>query len=135
MMRDDWVYRRGDIYIADLGKPFGSEQGGVRPVLVISNNVGNYYSPTILVSPLTSRDKKSGFPAHYILRKESVPCLQKTSTVLCEQSKPLDKRRVIRYVGRVDKGHLNGIDRAMNRELHYGERSHRDICQVCRSHQ
>ena len=54
-MRENWSYRRGDIYLADLNPFFGSEQGGVRPVLVLQNNVGNYFCPTLIVAPLTSR--------------------------------------------------------------------------------
>ena len=57
-MKENWVYRRGDLYLANLGVPVGSKQGGVRPVVVLQNDVGNYYSPTITIAPLTSKIEK-----------------------------------------------------------------------------
>ena len=57
-MKENWVYRRGDIYLANLGVPIGSKQGGVRPVVVLQNDVGNFYSPTITVAPLTTKIQK-----------------------------------------------------------------------------
>ena len=57
-MKDNWVYRRGDLYLANLGVPVGSKQGGVRPVVVLQNDVGNYYAPTITIAPLTSKIEK-----------------------------------------------------------------------------
>ena len=69
-MKENWVYRRGDIYLANLGVPIGSKQGGVRPVVVLQNDVGNFYSPTITVAPLTTKiQKKRSQPTHYFLRK------------------------------------------------------------------
>lgn len=69
-MKENWVYRRGDIYLANLGVPIGSKQGGVRPVVVLQNDVGNFYSPTITVAPLTTKiQKKRNQPTHYFLRK------------------------------------------------------------------
>ena len=60
-MKENWVYRRGDLYLANLGVPVGSKQGGVRPVVVLQNDVGNYYAPTITIAPLTSKiEKKYG---------------------------------------------------------------------------
>lgn len=71
-MKENWVYRRGDIYLANLGVPIGSKQGGVRPVVVLQNDVGNFYSPTITVAPLTTKiQKKRSQPTHYFLRKAS----------------------------------------------------------------
>ena len=68
-MKENWVYRRGDIYLANLGVPIGSKQGGVRPVVVLQNDVGNFYSPTITVAPLTTKiQKKRSQPTHYFLR-------------------------------------------------------------------
>lgn len=65
-MKENWVYRRGDIYLANLGVPIGSKQGGVRPVVVLQNDVGNFYSPTITVAPLTTKiQKKRSQPTHY----------------------------------------------------------------------
>ena len=69
-MKENWVYRRGDIYLANLGVPIGSKQGGVRPVVVLQNDVGNFYSPTITVAPLTTKiQKKRNQPTHYFLQK------------------------------------------------------------------
>ena len=67
-MKENWVYRRGDIYLANLGVPIGSKQGGVRPVVVLQNDDGNFYSPTITVAPLTTKiQKKRSQPTHYFL--------------------------------------------------------------------
>ena len=71
-MKEDWIYKRGDLYYANLNPYFGSEQGGTRPVLVLQNNVGNFFCPTLIVAPLTSKwIKKKELPTHYAL--ESVP--------------------------------------------------------------
>lgn len=89
-MKENWVYRRGDIYLANLGVPIGSKQGGVRPVVVLQNDVGNFYSPTITVAPLTTKiQKKRSQPTHYFLRKAKG--LARSSMVLAEQ---LDGKRV-----------------------------------------
>ena len=65
-MKENWVYRRGDIYLANLGVPIGSKQGGVRPVVVLQNDVGNFYSPTITVAPLTTKIQKKRSPEIYL---------------------------------------------------------------------
>ena len=81
MMKEDWVYRRGDIYLANLGKPEGSQQGGVRPVVILQNDIGNYYSPTLTLAPLTSKtEKKKRQPTHYYIRKAKVAKIHKTET-------------------------------------------------------
>lgn len=68
MLREDWIFRRGDIYLANLNPFFGSEQGGIRPVLTLQNNTGNFYCPTLIVAPMTSRiTKKRNFPTHLYL--------------------------------------------------------------------
>lgn len=67
-MKENWVYRRGDIYLANLGVPIGSKQGGVRPVVVLQNDVGNFYSPTITVAPLTTKIQKK--PADTLFSSE-----------------------------------------------------------------
>ena len=93
-MKEDWIYKRGDLYYANLNPYFGSEQGGTRPVLVLQNNVGNFFCPTLIVAPLTSKwIKKKELPTHYAL--ESVPELGLKSVVLLEQIKTIDKRRVL----------------------------------------
>lgn len=98
-MKEDWIYKRGDLYYANLNPYFGSEQGGTRPVLVLQNNVGNFFCPTLIVAPLTSKwIKKKELPTHYAL--ESVPELGLKSVVLLEQIKTIDKRRVLSYIFR-----------------------------------
>ena len=111
-MKEKWVYRRGDLYLANLGAPVGSKQGGVRPVVVLQNDVGNYYAPTITIAPLTSKiEKKRKQPTHFFLRKAKG--LAKPSMVLAEQLDTCDKICVIRYLGRVSKGQMRGIDEAV----------------------
>lgn len=100
-MRDDWSYRRGDIYLADLNPYYGFEQGGVRPVLVLQNNVGNFYCPTLIVVPLTSQIKKPNQPTHFLLN--DVRGLNRPAMVIAEQIKTIDKRRIRKYLGKVDR--------------------------------
>lgn len=117
-MKQDWVYRRGDIYLANLGKPVGSQQGGVRPAVVLQNDIGNYYAPTITLAPLTSKvDKKKRQSTHYFLRKAKG--LQRPSMVLAEQMGTYDKNCILRYLGRVSKGQMRGIDDAVKAQLGY----------------
>ena len=92
--------------MADLGKGFGSEQGGFRPVVIIQNNVGNHYSPTVIVAALTSRVKdKARLPTHFLLRGLT----QGPSLVLCEQLRTLDKRRLGAFLGRVSPREMEGV--------------------------
>ena len=115
-MKDTWLYRRGDIYLVDLGKHFGSEQGGCRPVLLIQNNIGNFYSPTIIVAPITSRHlKKAKQPTHFAL--VGVDNLVSPSVVLTEQILTIDKSRVIKYVGKVSDEQMCSIDKAIKVSL------------------
>ena len=117
-MKENWVYRRGDLYLANLGVPVGSKQGGVRPIVVLQNDVGNYYAPTITIAPLTSKiEKKRKQPTHFFLRKAKGPA--KPSMVLAEQLDTCDKVCVIRYLGRVSKGQIRGIDEAVRIQLGY----------------
>ena len=92
--------RRGDIYYADLSPVVGSEQGGIRPVLVIQNNTGNAYSPTVIVAAVTSKPKTK-LPTHVILRDRKG--LEKNSVVLLEQVRTIDKSRLREYVGILDR--------------------------------
>ena len=85
--------KRGDIYYADLSPVVGSEQGGVRPVLIVQNDVGNRYSPTVIAAAITSQKEKSKLPTHIEL--DSKNCgLSKDSVVLLEQIRTIDKRRL-----------------------------------------
>lgn len=95
-------YKRGSIYFADLRPVVGSEQGGIRPVLVVQNNVGNVYSPTIIIIPLTTKYKKK-LPTHYELKKEKFNFLLEDSLVLTEQIKCIDKSRFKTYIGTLPK--------------------------------
>jgi len=103
--------RRGDIYYADLNPVVGSEQGGIRPVLILQNDIGNRYSTTTIVSPLTARLDKPCLPTHVMI-PVSVG-LAEPSVVLLEQIKTIDKSRSLEYVGHVpDDGHVPNKNRA-----------------------
>ena len=107
---------RSNLRYANLNPYFGSEQGGTRPVLVLQNNVGNFFCPTLIVAPLTSKwIKKKELPTHYAL--ESVPELGLKSVVLLEQIKTIDKRRVLSYIGRVSREEMRAIDDALQVSL------------------
>ena len=118
MMKEGWVYRRGDIYLANLGIPEGSQQGGIRPVVILQNDVGNYYSPTITLAPLTTKnEKKRKQPTHYYIKKAKG--LDRPSTLLAEQLGTFDKKCIIRYLGKVSRGQMRGIDEAVKVQLGY----------------
>lgn len=117
-MKKDWIYRRGDLYLANLGTPVGSKQGGTRPVVILQNNTGNYFSPTVTIAPLTSKvEKKRRQPTHFFIRKAKG--LSKPSMVLAEQLDTCDKSRIIKYLGRVSWGQMRGIDEAVRVQLGY----------------
>ncbi len=103
---------RGEIYYADLSPVVGSEQGGIRPVLVIQNDVGNKYSPTIIIAAITSQLTKAKLPTHIELSREKYN-LNKDSVVLLEQIRTLDKRRLKDKIGAVDKLTMQAIDIAL----------------------
>ena len=104
--------RRGDIFYADLGPVIGSEQGGVRPVLVVQNDVGNRYSPTVIVGAITSRLTKAKLPTHIEVASGSFG-LTKDSVILLEQLRTLDKRRLKARLGALDTRTMDLVDRAM----------------------
>ena len=103
---------RGEIYYADLSPVVGSEQGGIRPVLVIQNNVGNKYSPTIIIAAITSQLTKAKLPTHIELNKDKYN-LMKDSVVLLEQIRTLDKRRLRDRIAKVDDYTMQSIDVAL----------------------
>ncbi len=105
---------RGDLYYADLnGKSVGSEQTGIRPVVILQNNIGNYYSPTVIVAPITSKVlAKSKFPTHVILNS-SLDRLPKKSIILAEQVKVIDKIRLRYYIGALDNVEIKALDKAL----------------------
>ena len=102
---------KGDLYYADLGETVVSEQSGCRPVLIIQNNVGNRYSPTVIVSPLTKQYKKMMQPTHVALGCRFG--LTEDSVALLEQIRTIDRLRLRRYIGTVDSETMDQIDRAI----------------------
>lgn len=104
--------KRGDIYFADLSPVVGSEQGGTRPVLVIQNDVGNKFSPTVIVSAITSQLSKAKLPTHIELSSEKYK-LPKNSVVLLEQIRTLDKRRLKEKITCIDESKMKEINRAI----------------------
>ena len=114
-MRKNWVYRRGDIYIANLNPFKGSEQGGTRPVLVLQNNDGNFYCPTLIVAPLSSKLKKTNLPTHFLLKKGRG--LITDSIVELEQIKTIDKCRIQRYIGKITSEQMSGVEDAIRESL------------------
>ena len=109
--------RRGDIFYADLSPVVGSEQGGVRPVLVIQNDMGNRHSPTVIAAAITSQMNKAKLPTHIELVGQNCG-LTKDSVVLLEQIRTLDKRRLREKAGRVEGDVLQRIDAAL--EVSFG---------------
>ena len=105
-------FLRGDIYYANLEPHLGSEQGGIRPVLILSNNLGNTHGPTVIAAPITSRrHKKSGLPTH-----AQIPVLGDLTTdsvVLLEQIRVLDKQRLQARLGRLPYSYIQKIDKAL----------------------
>ena len=103
---------RGDIFIADLDPVVGSEQGGVRPVLIVQNNRGNRFSPTVICAAMTSKLMKNDLPTHvWVAARESG--LKSDSLVLCEQIRTLDKKRLRERMGRVDGAVMEKVDAAI----------------------
>ena len=111
----DWIYRRGDIYLANLNPYKGSEQGGTRPVLVLQNNGGNIYCPTLIIAPMTTQLKKTSLPTHISFNK--VKGLPLPSMVSLEQIKTIDKRRIISYLGKLTRGQMAAVDVACMKSL------------------
>ena len=103
--------RRGDIYYADLSPVVGSEQGGLRPVLIVQNDVGNRYSPTIIAAAVTSKINKAKLPTHIEL--PSAYGLAKDSVILLEQIRTLDKRRLKERIGELPPATMIRVNRAI----------------------
>lgn len=101
--------KRGEIYYADLKPVVGSEQGGIRPVLIVQNDRGNKYSPTTIIVSLTSSNTKSSIPTHVTIHKNELTGLKTESTALCEQITTIDKARIGKRIGNVDKETLNNV--------------------------
>ena len=115
-LRPDWIYKRGDVYWADLNPFFGSEQGGTRPVLVLQNDAGNFFSPTLIVAPMSSQvDKRTDLPTHIVLAQ--VRGLDGPSLIMLEQLKTIDKRRVRSYAGKLTKEQMAEVEAALTGTL------------------
>ena len=104
--------RRGDVYYADLRPVVGSEQGGIRPVLVIQNDVGNRHSPTVIAAAITSQTGKANLPTHISLAARSCG-LTRDSVILLEQVRTLDKSRLRERMGRLDEPAMHQVDNAI----------------------
>lgn len=111
-MKENWNYHRGDIYLVDLGTNIGSEQGGCRPVLLVQNDIGNHFGPTLIVAPVSSRYwKKSKQPTHTLI--EGIQNLSSPSVVLAEQLLTIDKVRVMKYLGKVPEDQMQNVNKAV----------------------
>ena len=106
------IVKRGDIFYADLSPVIGSEQGGVRPVLVIQNDIGNRYSPTIICAAITSQINKAKLPTHIEIDCSKYPLI-KDSVVLLEQVRTIDKKRLRDKIGHLDNGIMEKVDKAL----------------------
>lgn len=105
--------KRGEIYYADLSPVVGSEQGGIRPVLIVQNDVGNKYSPTVIAAAITSQREKSKLPTHIEVSAENCG-LQRNSIVLLEQIRTIDKKRLKEKMGMLDRMSMDMIDSALS---------------------
>ena len=106
------VVKRGDIFYADLSPVIGSEQGGTRPVLVVQNDVGNKFSPTVIVAAITSQINKAKMPTHIEISANDFG-LAKDSVILLEQIRTIDKRRLKEKIGKLDDELLSRVDEAL----------------------
>ena len=103
---------RGDIYYADLSPVVGSEQGGIRPVLIVQNDVGNRFSPTVIAAAITSQQSKANLPTHIPLMADTSG-LSKDSVVLLEQVRTIDKKRLKEKMGSLDNTDMGKVDHAL----------------------
>ena len=107
---------RGEIVVANLEPVRGSEQGGVRPVLIIQNDILNKYAPTTIIAPITSKIYTKEYPTNVIIKKEGFK-MKLDSTILLNQIKTIDKRRIIRKIGSLNNFTMNVVDRAIKISL------------------
>lgn len=104
-------FKRGQIYMCDMSPVVGCEQGGMRPVIIVSNDIGNKHSPVVIAAPITSKIHKKKLPTQILIGTESG--LEKLSMVECEQIRTLDKRRMTVYIGNAPKRLMSAIDHAV----------------------
>lgn len=107
------LIKRGEIYYADLSPVVGSEQGGVRPVLIVQNDVGNKFSPTVIAAAITSQRDKNNLPTHIEVNAQSCG-LEKDSIVLLEQVRTIDKRRLKEKMGSLDTSDMGKVNQALS---------------------
>lgn len=112
------MVRRGDIYYADLSPVIGSEQGGVRPVLIIQNDVGNRHSPTVICAAITSKMNKAKLPTHIEISARQYQIV-KNSVILLEQIRTIDKKRLKEYVCHADNNLMMKVDEALKISLEF----------------
>ena len=110
------IIKRGDIYYADLSPVVGSEQGGIRPVLIIQNNIGNRHSPTIICAAITSKMNKAKLPTHIEIGTNDYN-IMKNSVILLEQIRTIDKKRLRENVCHIDQERMKKIDQAIRISL------------------
>ena len=120
MVKEMLSVKRGDIFYADLSPVVGSEQGGIRPILIVQNDVGNKYSPTVIAAAITSRLNKTRLPNH-IEVDASVYGLAKNSVILLEQIRTLDKRRLKEKMGHLDRTAMYKVNQALSVSFGLGE--------------
>ena len=106
------IVKRGDIYYADLSPVVGSEQGGIRPVLIVQNDTGNKHSPTVIAAAITSQTGKARLPTHIELNAQSVG-LSRDSVILLEQIRTIDKSRLRERMGKLDENTMTKVDNAI----------------------
>ena len=109
--------KRGDIFYADLSPVVGSEQGGLRPVLIVQNDIGNKYSPTVIAAAITSKMSKTKLPTHIDVQGEEAG-LAKDSVILLEQIRTIDKKRLKEKMGHLDEGTMHSVNSAI--EVSFG---------------
>lgn len=107
------IIKRGDIFYADLSPVVGSEQGGVRPVLIVQNDIGNKYSPTVIAAAITSQINKAKLPTHIEISALEYGLL-KDSVILLEQIRTIDKKRLREKVGHLDEELMSKVNEALN---------------------
>ena len=109
MENQKWAFCRGDIYYADLDPVVGSEQGGIRPVVILQNDTGNWHSSTIIVATVTTRTKKkANQPTHSLVKNN--PAFREASTIQLEQLRTIDKCRIKEYMGKVSCSEMRAIE-------------------------
>lgn len=106
------IIKRGDMFYADLSPVIGSEQGGIRPVLIIQNDVGNKYSPTVIAAAITSQTNKNKLPTHININSKEYG-LMRDSVILAEQIRTIDKSRLMEKIGQIDENTMNQVNNAL----------------------